>query len=375
MSNVYMGENLEEFIFDENATFEVEETTPVVEGAEEPAEGEEEVEVTEEEVNMFGVIECVDEPEVACYRIALENEQNYNTIMNAFMTKEFSVLESTGQEMVYEAVDVKKFFSNVAAAVAKFWAKIQGMFKQVIQNIAAYTATNKSFIEKYKDADIKTPEREKPFHGYKFGNLSVDYDAIYKAAKNKVDVSMIGNKSEEEAEKLVAIFNESAAKVKDSMRGIACAKQSVSADNYKKELKARFYGEEGKVEIKDFPSFKSLLEDLAKAADARKEAKEAHASALKSVKEMQKDIKTAERNLAKAEGRRNAGMKLGKCLTDAVNATITIMSQALSAQMGAIITSARQSRALAAYYVSHQPKAATAESTVVEADDMGIVLI
>lgn len=375
MSNVYMGENLEEFIFDENATFEVEETTPVVEeGATEPAEGEEEVEVTDEEVNMFGVIECVDEPEVACYRIALENEQNYNTIMNAFMTKEFSVLESTGQEMVYEAVDVKKFFSNVAAAVAKFWAKVQGMFKQVIQNIAAYTATNKSFIEKYKDADIKTPETDKKFKGFKFGNLDVNYGEIYDAAKAKIDVSLIASTDDDKIENLVSTFNESMGKVKNRMRGIACAKQEVAADDFKKALKVRFYGSEEKEEIATLPAFKSLLDDLAKAGEARKAAKDAHASALKSVKDIQKDIKTAERNLAKAEGRRNAGMKLGKCLTDAVNATITIMSQTLSAQMGAIITSARQSRAMAAYYVAHQPKA-TAESTVVEADDMGIVLI
>ena len=111
MANVYMGTDVEDFIFSEGTTYE-EVETPVEEGVEETPEVEEE-EISDEELNEFGVIECVDEPEVACYRIALENEQNYNKIMNAFMMKEFSVLESTGEEMVYEAADVKKFFDLV----------------------------------------------------------------------------------------------------------------------------------------------------------------------------------------------------------------------------------------------------------------------
>ena len=137
MANVYMGKDVEDFIFGEasyeETTTTTEETTTVEE---------ESFEITDEEMNQFGVIECVDDPEVACYRIALENEQNYNMIMNAMMEKEFSVLEETGKEMVYEAANVKSFFNAIQAAISNFWSKVQGMFKAAMSRIQDFVSSN-----------------------------------------------------------------------------------------------------------------------------------------------------------------------------------------------------------------------------------------
>ena len=66
-----------------------------------------------EELTSNLVSSNVEDPDVACYRIALENEQNHNAIMMAIIQKEYNVLESTGSVMVYEGVDFVTIFDKV----------------------------------------------------------------------------------------------------------------------------------------------------------------------------------------------------------------------------------------------------------------------
>lgn len=361
MSNVYMGENFEDFIFTEGTAYEEAKTV-------EPEETAEDKEIAEE-MAAFGIIECVDEPEVACYRIALENEQNYNAIMNAFMAKEFSVLESTGEEMVYEAVDVKKFFTAIKEAIARFWAKVQGIFKKLMEYIFGMVASNKQFYNRYKDKKFNAPKK-KTFKGYNFGSFSVDYDGIYEEAKKEIKPDDIKKYDDDKAaQDKVKEFTENFKSMADKMRGIAVGKSTATADTFREALKLRFYGSKEKVTL-DVKSFQEIIGELGNAMNAKKYAKEAHDAAKKAVKEIQKDIKTAERDLAQAEGRGNSGMKVAKCLTDAINQTISIMSMTLSEQMGAIKTDISQTRAMATYYVTHQEGAVT-ES----AEDFAINLI
>ena len=402
MINVYMGADVEDFIFGEGTTYEEackkeEVETPAAEepAKEEPAEEaakeeepaeevEEAVEVTAEEMNECGVIECVDDPDVACYRIALENEMNYNAIMNAFMTKEYSVLESTGAEMVYEAVDVSKFFTFIEANVKKFWGKIQGVFKKVMDFIAEYVVYNKAFVKKYKGVDMAAPTKEKEFKGFKFGEFVVDYMDMYnEITKAIVDPTQLHKySSAEAAEEVVTKFNSGFDAVKDKVRGVACGKDVVAADDFDGALKEKFYGSKEK-EVVELKAFSKLIEDLEGAKKVKDTAKEMYKKAEAAVKKMISDVKTAEKQAgkeAKESGKKaNSAMRVGKCYTDALNATIGIMSKTFSAQSRAIIVKVQQDRAMAAFYVANQPKAAkeekkaTSESTVV--DDLNVVLI
>lgn len=369
MSNVYMGTDVEEFIFGEGTTYE---EACKKEGKEEPEQVEKSV-ITDEEINEFGVIECAEDPEVACMRIALENEQNYNAIMNAMMTREYSVLESTGSEIVYEAANVKQFFELVKKQINKFWAKIQGVFKKLMDIIVSNTASNKAFIKKYGNSTFHKPETGKEFKGYEFGSLGVvDYDGIAGLVAKHVHVSDVAAADEEKATKFVTDFNAKFEDIKSEMRGLACGESKVAAGEFDSTLRVKLYGSKEKVVIKP-KEFKSLIAELGSAMNSKKLAKESYNAAQKAVKILRGDVKHAESNLAKTEGRKNHGMKIAKCLTDAINASLTIMSKAFSVQTGAIVADMRQTRAMAAYYVTHQPKVAKEAAEGV--DELGVVLI
>lgn len=374
MANVYMGKDVEDFIFGEGTVYESAETTPAQ--TEEP---EVEIEqVTDEEMNVFGVIECVEDPAVACYRIALENEQNYNAIMNAFMAKEFSVLESTGEEMVYEAADIKKFFSAVGNAIKKFWAKVKGVFKKLMDIIASNVATNKAFVKKYSNATMHKPETGKEFKGYKFSGLGkADYDGVASLVKGAVKVDMIVSATEEEVNKAVTTFNENFESVKGEMRAVACGRSKdkpVKADEFNKALRDEFFGSDEPVKIEKLPEFKTLIAELGSAINAKSLAKESYKAAEKAVKILQGDVNHAEANLKKVAGKKDHGLKMAKCLTTAINASLAIMSTAMSVQTSAIAAQMKQARSMAAYYITHQPK--VAKDPVDESvEELDIVLI
>lgn len=380
MANVYMGTDLEDFIFGEGTVYEsevVEEPKVQEEGTvEEPeVEVEEEVTITDEELNAFGVIECVDEPEVACYRIALENEQNYNRIMNAFMQKEFSVLESTGVEMVYEAANVENFFKLVKETIARWWAKIQGVIKKVMDEIAVRTNANANFVRKYKDKEFSTP-KSIDFKGYKFTNFVPNYHKIAGIVSATVNENIITNATEKQATEFLEKFKGDFDKAKNQMRGAACGASEVSADDFDKKLKEALFGSTDKV-IMDVKPFKELLNDINNANWIKKSAKDTYKSAQDSVKELQKRVKMAESSLRKAD-KKDAGMKVAKCLSEAINASLTIMSKTMSMDTKAMIVKAAQDRAMAALYVTNQPKeekAKTEPKSESAIDDLNVVLI
>lgn len=375
MANVYMGTDVEDFIFGEGTTYEstVEESTE--ETVEESTEEEiEESTVTPEEMNEYGVIECVDEPEVAFYRITLENEMNYNAIMNAFMKKEFSVLESTGQEMVYESADKASFFNNIEATIKRVWAKIQGAIKKLIDKISDYVVYNRAFINKYKGKDLKKPETDREFTGFNFPEREVDYSKIYDVVENEIVVPKNLGKftSSENAENYIEGNKERLEEVKNKMRKLACGKDT-SADNFQSDLKIAFYGSEEreKLQLKDFST---LIKHLDGAHEAKNNAKKAYNSCRKSIENMIKGIRDAKKSVDRSDA--PGAMKVAKFYTDALNSSISIINTTISMQTRAIMSKVAQDRAMAAFYVANQPKAAKEEKVGESAiDDLGIVLI
>lgn len=381
MANVYMGTDVEEFIFGEATFEEACKKEEVEEKAEKPAEDVKEsveneeaeiMEAVEAEMAAIGVQECVDEPEVACYRIALENEQNYNAVLNHFMARELSVLESTGTEMVYEAADIKQFFGAIKATIAKWWQKIQGVIKKVIEEIAKFTDMDMRFVKKYKNEYMVTPDKVKVFKGYDFSKAKpgADYANIAGVVRLAVDpgIKNIGKLRDEESNKFVEKFKEEFKATKNKMRGIACSVDSVNEDEFDKQLKIAYFGSEDKVSVTLKP-FKVLLEELEFAKYAKASAKHAHKSAQASVKELLKEVKSAESAMGKSKG----GAKIAKCLTDSINAALNIMSRTMSMETRAIMANLRQNRSMAAFYVANQPKESKVKESAI--DDLGIDLI
>ena len=344
MNNVYMGLDVEDFIFGEGTTYE------------------ENIEnVTDEEMNEFGVIECVEDPDVACYRIALENEQNYNAIMTAMLTREYQVLESTGKEMVYEASAVKNFLDMVQKQIQKFWAKVKGVFKKVMDNISSIVLSNKAFVKKYRAlGDISAPE--KSITGYKFDRkkMVIEYG---KAADVVKGIKFIENANSLEG-------------TLDTVRGIMCGGGKVTADTFAKTLKDGIYGGENTVELKssDFGSFQAILNRLENANEQKKIAKDSHKEAEKAVKKFLSEVKEER---AKAESG-SAAEKTAKAKADAISKSLTIMSTALSVQTRAIVADAVQDRKIANHFVRSQnvkDDKKVQHNSASFADELDVVLI
>lgn len=354
MQNVYMGLDVEDFIFSENSTgFEDAEFT-----------------VSDEELNEFGVIECTEDADVACYRIALENEQNYNAIMTAMLTREYSVLESTGEEMVYEAGKIKEFFGWIKKQIQKFWAKVQGVFKKVMDTIGSIVLSNKSFVKKYRSlqGSMKKPADGKQFEGYNFGNLEIYYEKLAADMTTKSkdlitkDLTWGGHEGADRKEKR-AITDEA----KNHYRGILIGENgSVSAADYDEKLKVKLYGsaQPVKIALKDF---KSLLDELETAKDAKKDAQDSYKEAQKSIKAYLKLVKECESKLSGDQAKLAA--EGSKRISEMVNFGLNIMSQALSVQTRAITAKATQDRKMANYYVRGQQKSVNASAIE---EDLGL---
>ena len=346
MQNVYMGLDVEDFIFSEGTTYE------------------EDYNVSDEEMNEFGVIECAEDPDVACYRIALENEQNHHAIMTAMMTKELNHVLENGTEMVYEASALANFFEMVKKQVQKFWAKVKGVFKKVIDNITSIVASNKAFVKKYRAIanTIKTPKEGKSFTGYKFNKdkMVIRYSDAADCVKTIKDAGGDVSGAVE-----IAL---------NQVRGVMCGKgkSPVTADDFANTLRKGIYGDNTQtIELSYFGSFSDILNRLENASDERKAAKDSYKQAEQAVKKFLSEVKDAR---AKAESGSDAE-KRAKAKADAISKSLTIMSTALSVQTRAIIASAVQDRKAANYWVNSQnKKGATQESASTEVE-LGVEII
>lgn len=310
MNNVYMGLDVEDFIFGEGTTYE------------------ENIDnVTEEDMNRFGVIECVDEPDVACYRIALENEQNYSAIMMAMMNKEYQVLESTGSEMVYEAVDVKHYMDLVKAQIQKWWAKIKGVFKKLVDKITSFVGSNKAFVKRFRPRVGEMTKAGADFTGWSFHpNLgsAINYAAVASYLADAAD--MLPENTEKDN------------KILDGVRGKLIGKDDLNANEFSKLLQKHLHNEKENTEVIKSSGLEHLLNELEKAPTARKDAMAAHKEVEKTVKKLLSEVN---KQKSKAEGEKAAGLRR---FGTAISQSLNVMSTACNAQVVAIMQKMLQDR-------------------------------
>ena len=331
---VYMGLDVEDFIFGEGTTYE-----------------ENFDNVTEEEMNEFGIIECVDDPDVACYRIALENEQNHNAIMMAMLTKEYNHVLENGVEMVYEGTTLSNFFEMVKKNIQKFWAKVKGVFKKVMDQISSIVLSNKAFVKKYRgSANSLKAVKNKDFTGYEFpDNMTISYSKVVDNVSSMTKETMFTNKT--------GVNDTFLNHVRGALLGLSVG---VPAENFSDKLKEKLYGSVNTKTVPLSKDFGKLLNDLESAAEVKKAAKDAHKEAEKSIKGLLNQVKTAR---AEAESGSDAEKK-AKAKGEAINKSLTVMSAALSVQTRAIVAKAVQDRKMANYYVNAQNNKKLQESAV-----------
>lgn len=354
MMNVYMGTDVEEFIFGESG-YDFEDT---------------EFEVTDEELNAEGVIECFDDPDVACYRIALENEQNYNAVLAAINEQEIysEGVKDTAKEVKAKAA---KYFAWIKKMVEKFWAKVQGVFKKVMDTINSFVLSNKAFVKKYRPvaSQIKTPAKSKDFKGFNFpASLDINYATAAKTSCDRAK-GLANSVSSDKYDKFKS--NDSITR-KEYIENVLNAVRSdlvgngTTADNFDEKIRTKLYGSIEPVSAVTIKGFNEYLNSLETAAQAKKDAKNGYKEAQKSVKTLLSTVKESTEKYSKAEDKdRTAEMKM---IGDSITRTLTIMSTALSYHTRAIVAKAQQDRKIANWFVANR---SVKES--VEFDDIAFV--
>lgn len=347
MNGVYMGLDVEDFIFDESATYE-------------------DYNVSDEDMNRFGVIECVDDPDLACYRIALENEQNHNAIMMAMLQNEYNVLEATGSTMIYEGAKLNQFFDMIKTQIQKFWAKVKGVFKKITDQINTIVLSNKQFAKKYRAIanSIKKP-KDKGFTGYPFDQADMDipYSNVTSALEKLKDYKMTS----------AEVKNTKKSEAMNEMRAMLCGKSGeIKPEEFETALKVKCFGSINTttVQIKH-TSFSTLLDSLEQADEYKKITKGAYKEAENSVKKLLAEVN---KEKAKADDDGNeTKVKAAKLKGELMSGSLTLMSTAMNVQSRAIVTAATQLRKMANYWVRNNKKKSTNESYEFAGMDVEII--
>lgn len=193
-----------------------------------------------------------------------ESDSEWRDIMDQMAAKEYAVLESTGQEMVYEAVDVKGFFEKVVDWFKKLWAKIAGLFSKFLQAIQTKVSDDAKFLQKY-EKKITTgynliPSGGIAFKGHDFEHIAdIDYQSIADvsaSSENKTlgvvdvyeSVKTTGDKKDIQAmKKALDKFRTNKTKIEDNVRGAALygkSGKSVAANEFNKKCREYLFGKE-----------------------------------------------------------------------------------------------------------------------------------
>lgn len=123
----------------------------------------------------------------------LESERNWNNMMLEMANREYSVLEATGREIVYEGVDIKGIFNKVVEWFKGVWEKISGLFKKFLAFISSKISSDKKFLVNY-EVKIKNGYNNLKSDGfsckcYDYKNIDkVDYISMMKTANEMLDM-------------------------------------------------------------------------------------------------------------------------------------------------------------------------------------------
>lgn len=104
----------------------------------------------------------------AALRHTYEIDSNLNAIMKTIGISELAVLESTGQEIVYEAGRAGGIIEKLKAAIKKIWEKIKSLFTKFFAKMQSFGKDDKAFVNKYRKQIIAGSTKDLEIKGYEF---------------------------------------------------------------------------------------------------------------------------------------------------------------------------------------------------------------
>lgn len=312
------------------------------------------VEESKHPISIAGGIACV-----------VENEQNYNKLMQAIAIAELCHLESTGEEMVYTEGVVSDFFKKVKEMFKKILAKIAGLFKKFIAMIDGFFKNDKDFLTKYeKDLNDANP-KNLTYKGYKF-----DIDAWTPATDSKSvsDIKAIfakavkddGNHDTKEIEKFED--NDTREDMLEVLRGeVLGTNKKVSSDDLSTEIFKLFRNGETDKEEMDVTTgvITKCTAHLRKSDELKRTAKKNYTELEKKINEVIKTLESQEKDLRNNEmsEKNSLALRVAKLYTRYAQDLLNVNSVVYSGQLQAIKDYSRQCKAICVRVLTHKESA------------------
>jgi hypothetical protein len=306
----------------------------------------------------------------AALAIVAESESNYNKIMQAVGVNELQYYEENGVEFVYEAADIKGFFSKIKEFFVKLLEKIKGLFTKFFAMINTWAKSDKEFVNKYKRDLSVVDTKNFKFQGYVFSNLDYDVAAGSNKAQgvaNKAIGIAPGGSLENEGGLDEAIKGyEDKEKISDEMRAAFIGSGTeLSAGEFAQELFKFFRSNEDSKQEIETVNVNELLTVIDGAAETKKQAEKAYKGIEKSISDSIKDVEKVEKELLKAIPNKTDAnetalsskkVRVAHIISDFLRQNGSMASIVNGAKMAAIRDLNRQSKAVCVKLLTYKPK-------------------
>lgn len=230
-----------------------------------------------------------------------ETETNWSNIMKTIGISELACLEATGEEMVYEAVDIHGFFAKAKEIFMAILKKIKEMFERFMSMLASFVMSNKTFIKHYK---AKIQSRFRDVKDFKFKGYEYTIDALDpdKAFTNMSTLNAA--KSPADPATLKSTYATKGNELADTLRGEILGKSSgLNSKEFSTELfKVYRNGDSSAKEIsKGSINIDSYITDLENGKKAKEDASSAYKKTVSSINKLISSLKTLENKAVSAK--------------------------------------------------------------------------
>ena len=305
-------------------------------------------------------------PVDACFRLTLENEQNWYNIFNTIAVSEMAFLESHGEnDVMYEAVDVKKIANTVVQWIQTQFAKLKGVFEKAIKSIADALNQDKRIIKAIKDKNVDLNQKVKVAQGRKIWNANVSAGEIPAIFSDQIGittnkyVTLNEGKSKEYVESMKKEWAEKKATILNDVRGnILKQIGSYSGGGCEQKDFLKKLGEVMLTEVKeggatyDLKTFYNKIKD----GTSKSELDKAFSSVKDSFNKMIKEAKDVQKNANKSGENYELIVDICGLKTEVIKSHISIITSGSGAVIRAVGTDYATARAILKNSISSTKK-------------------
>lgn len=304
-----------------------------------------------------------------------ENECNYNAIMRSVGISELKYYQETGGDLfVQEAGALSGLFSKIIAFFKKVIEKIKSIFHKFVAVINQYVIDDNKFVKKYGTELNMRNLRDMEFHGYTFKNLNKGLDTT-ENSKTFDELAKILSKFDNGSNsgiislKPYYLDDDAANKMCEENRGKIIQANALSEEDFRTELKERFYGGEKETfKIGDISTYLGIISNAKKAI---RTAEEEQKSITNIINEAIKSFSQLQMKFARSltGGENNTGtssVELRKKVVQATGAVIKILKSACDdytvgygVEIKALKDQNRQAKAICVKALSYKHEAAS----------------